>query len=150
MFNVFLFIPFYWQWDELESTISASTSKVLKAAYFLMYPGILSTLRWDHIFFLLFCSHFVSNFSPFQTLTVEITSRNDEIVNQVTNHMRDNGFDSAGLIKGQGFYDLVFVKKRSWQTWIYCFKKSYIYIDKLMLWIRSFLLYYTNTYSCFM
>jgi hypothetical protein len=50
--------------------------------------------------------------SKHQTLTVEITSRNEQVVNQVTSHMKANGFNSAGLIMGQGYYDLVFVNKR--------------------------------------
>jgi hypothetical protein len=44
-------------------------------------------------------------FPHHQTLTVEITSRNEQVVNQVTSHMKANGFNSAGLIMGQGYYD---------------------------------------------
>ncbi|KAI9562639.1 hypothetical protein GHT06_010093 [Daphnia sinensis] len=44
-------------------------------------------------------------------LTVEITSQKQTVVNQVANHMMANGYDNKGLMKGQGFYDLVFVKR---------------------------------------
>ncbi|XP_059352831.1 uncharacterized protein LOC132087713 [Daphnia carinata] len=46
-----------------------------------------------------------------KTLTVEITSQNQTVLNQVANHMMANGYDNKELMKGQGFYDLVFVKR---------------------------------------
>ncbi|EFX71561.1 hypothetical protein DAPPUDRAFT_255633 [Daphnia pulex] len=57
-------------------------------------------------------SHVPWHLVDVKTLTVEITSRKEQVVNQVTSHMRSNGFNSAGLIMGQGYYDLVFVNKR--------------------------------------
>ncbi|KAI9562649.1 hypothetical protein GHT06_010103 [Daphnia sinensis] len=46
-----------------------------------------------------------------KTLTVEISSQNQTVVSQVANHMKAYGYDNKGLMKGQGFYDLVLVKR---------------------------------------
>jgi hypothetical protein len=46
-----------------------------------------------------------------KTLTVEVTSRSQVIVDSLTRYMHKQGYKKVGLMAGLGYYDLIFVLK---------------------------------------
>ena len=57
------------------------------------------------------CIHsLVHIFVRLQTLTVEITSRNQVVVTTLTRYMEGQGFKMIKIMEGEAYYDLVFVQ----------------------------------------
>ena len=52
---------------------------------------------------------FVLFFLSFKSLTVEVTSRNVTIRDDLANYMKEQGFINKGLMESDYYYDLVFV-----------------------------------------
>jgi hypothetical protein len=44
-----------------------------------------------------------------QTLTVEVTSRSQVVVDTLTRYMEKQGYKKVGLMAGLGYYDLIFI-----------------------------------------
>ena len=48
-----------------------------------------------------------------QTLTVEVTSRDEKVVNSLALYMEQHGYRKMGLMDGPSYYDLVFVRRET-------------------------------------
>ena len=62
------------------------------------------------IFKLIYLSHLLL---LLQTLTVEVTSRDEKVVNSLALYMEQHGYRKMGLMDGPSYYDLVFVRRET-------------------------------------